>query len=142
MRHLRRERKKRGLRAIFIFWYGIIFLGSSYFLVTLFFWQRENYISPLAEVARAAQVANTNKKTSDGVRSSLEKAHIPTISVAVSGNTATVILSTEEKILISTQKDLASQVSSLQRILSRFTIEGKRFKQIDLRFDRPIILLK
>lgn len=142
MRHLRKERKKRGERALFIFWYGTIFLGSSYFLITLFFWQRDNYISPLAEVARAAQVANENKKNTDEIKKIMEKSHISLSSIEVAGDTVTIILTGEEKVLISTKKNLASQVSSLQRILSRFTIEGKRFKQIDLRFDRPIIVLK
>ncbi len=36
-------------------------------------------------------------------------------------------------------KNLPSQISSLQLILSRLTIEGKKFKKLDLRFDKPII---
>lgn len=36
-------------------------------------------------------------------------------------------------------KNLPSQISSLQLILSRLTIEGKKFKRLDLRFDKPFI---
>lgn len=40
----------------------------------------------------------------------------------------------------SSTRDFRKQVSSLQLILSRLTIEGKRFKRLDLRFDKPVIV--
>lgn len=45
-------------------------------------------------------------------------------------------------VIFSQNKDSAEQLSSLQLIQSRFTIEGKRFSRLDLRFDNPIIVLK
>lgn len=41
---------------------------------------------------------------------------------------------------ISQKKDFVAQISSLQLILSRLTIEGKKFKFLDLRFDKPVIV--
>ncbi|OGH08917.1 MAG: hypothetical protein A2152_00430 [Candidatus Levybacteria bacterium RBG_16_35_6] len=42
-------------------------------------------------------------------------------------------------VFISERKDLAIQIDSLQLILSRLTIEGKRFKVLDFRFDKPVV---
>ncbi len=45
-------------------------------------------------------------------------------------------------VIISSDKDLNSEISSLQFILSRLTMEGKQFTLLDLRFDKPVIVLK
>lgn len=42
-------------------------------------------------------------------------------------------------VYISANKDFLKQVSSLQVIINRLTIEGKRFKKVDFRFDKPYI---
>ena len=44
-------------------------------------------------------------------------------------------------VIFSFKKDISSQISSLQLILSRLTIEGKRLKKLDFRFDKPVIEL-
>ncbi len=36
-------------------------------------------------------------------------------------------------------RNTGQQISSLQLILRQLTIEGKKFKRLDLRFDKPII---
>jgi hypothetical protein len=51
-------------------------------------------------------------------------------------------LSDDKEIIISSQKDINKQISSLQFILSHFTMEGKEFSKLDLRFDKPVIILK
>jgi len=43
------------------------------------------------------------------------------------------------QVLFSTQKEIKSQLDSLQFILERTKIEGEKPKRIDLRFDKPII---
>lgn len=53
-----------------------------------------------------------------------------------------MILTTGEEIYISSQKPFVSQISSLQLVLSRFTIEGKRIATLDLRFDKPVVVFK
>ena len=45
------------------------------------------------------------------------------------------------QVIISLNKGLENQISSLQLILSRLTIEGKRLKKLDFRFDKPVIEL-
>ncbi len=41
--------------------------------------------------------------------------------------------------IISPKKNIEEQVRSLQIVLSRLTIEGKRFKSLDFRFDKPVV---
>jgi hypothetical protein len=43
------------------------------------------------------------------------------------------------QVRISQNKDLNQQISSLQRILNQLTIEGKSFKNIDFRFNEPVV---
>lgn len=55
--------------------------------------------------------------------------------------TYTVFLKNGGEVILSSKKDLTSQVSSLQLLINRLTIEGKSFKRLDLRFTNPVIVL-
>ena len=46
-----------------------------------------------------------------------------------------------KNIFFTTEKDQEQQAYELEKIIHRFKIEGKEFKSIDLRFDRPIVVL-
>lgn len=46
------------------------------------------------------------------------------------------------EVIISSKKGIAEQLSSLQVVLSRLTMEGKKFKRLDLTYDRPVIVLQ
>jgi hypothetical protein len=43
------------------------------------------------------------------------------------------------EVILSSKKDIGSQLSSLQLMLSRLTIEGKKLKTLDFRFDNPVV---
>lgn len=45
----------------------------------------------------------------------------------------------EQSIFFSTEKDENKQIYELQTIIRQFKIEGKKFKVLDLRFDKPIV---
>jgi hypothetical protein len=47
-----------------------------------------------------------------------------------------------KEILLTTEKDVKVQEYELMQIAHRFKIEGKDFEKIDLRFDKPVVLLK
>lgn len=46
------------------------------------------------------------------------------------------------QVFINPEKGVAEQLSSLQVVLSRLTMEGKKFKRLDLTYDRPVIVLQ
>ncbi len=51
-----------------------------------------------------------------------------------------VILSEGGEVIIDRDKDIASQLSSLQLIIAQLKIEGKALKRLDFRFEKPIIV--
>lgn len=55
------------------------------------------------------------------------------------GTSFLVTLKQKEEVVFTSDRDLVTQVSSLQVILSRLTMESKRVKRVDLRFDKPVI---
>ena len=91
---------------------------------------KEQIVSPLAK--------NKSSQTSN-LEILLTKAKIPFASISQSPDYYTVTLSDGGQIFISSKKDLTIQINSLQLMLNRLTIEGKRIKSLDFRFDKPII---
>ena len=48
--------------------------------------------------------------------------------------------SSNTRVIFSVNKDLPTQVGSLQIILNKLTIEGRKGTKIDLRFDNPVVV--
>lgn len=122
------------------FSYGVIFFGYQIY-VRVF--NPYLYISPLSNVLSGTYVrlSGTQKSHEQEIKTLLEKKHIPFSHVAsVDKGLIRVLLKDNQEILFSTSKSLESQTSSLQLVLSRLTIEGKRFTKIDFRFDKPVIV--
>lgn len=92
---------------------------------------RNSVVSPLA------------KTTSSNVKLEeiLLRENIPFSTINVASDSSFIVyLRDGGEVSISQKKNLESQISSLQVILSRLTIEGKKFKSLDLRFDKPVIV--
>lgn len=102
----------------------LVSLGSLF--LNKFFLNRTFFVSPLARV--------DNSKVAS-IESLLYKNNIQF--TRVDGNI--VYLKDQGEVYLNLDKNLALQMSSLQLILSRLTIEGKKFKKLDLRFEKPII---
>lgn len=45
----------------------------------------------------------------------------------------------DKKIIFSSEKDTKLQVYQLQQIVRQFKVEGRQFKEIDLRYDKPVV---
>jgi len=45
----------------------------------------------------------------------------------------------EGQIIFSSKKEISDQITSLQLVLSRLTIEGKKLKTLDFRFANPVV---
>lgn len=105
------------------------FLSAIYFIIPRLV--NNSFISPLARNAVYKQ---------NSIQDILSKNNIPFDRVEVASDSSYIVfLKDEGPVSISAQKNISSQISSLQLILSRLTIEGKKFKSLDLRFDKPII---
>ena len=75
------------------------------------------------------------------LREKLSEKGINFDSIDVSSNSGVVIgkVTGGPKVYFASDKDVDWQVSSLQLIISRLTIDNKKPNLIDLRFDKPIV---
>lgn len=88
------------------------------------------FISPLGKT-------NTDITT---VEKSLKRNNILFSNVVIASDSSYVInIPNNGQVRLSAIKDINKQISSLQRILVELTIEGKPFKNIDFRFEEPIV---
>ncbi len=94
---------------------------------------KSSFISPLAK----EESFSTEK-----VNELLKKNSISFSSVVFINDSFLVSLSSGEEVILSSQKNLEQQISSLQVILSRFTIEGKKFSRLDFRYDKPLVTFR
>lgn len=90
---------------------------------------------------------NLSKETTvEGTQETIEKLlkqkGIKYKSIAYRDNSYIIVLANDAEALFSSKKDAEVQVSSLQLVINRLTIEGKSFKRLDFRFDKPVIVFK
>lgn len=95
-----------------------------------FFLYSSPLISPLAK----------NKITADQkLEDLLTQKNIDYTLITSNNSFYTISVKDNGEVIVSSTKDLKKQIDSLQLILGRLTIEGKRFKSLDLRFDKPVV---
>lgn len=118
---------------------------SAVCLVVIFFLIGKNtnpgIISPLA--LSGNQNASFLNSGENKLRDFLEREKITFKDFAYIDNTHyKIILDDNKEILISAGGDMREELSSLQYILSRLTMEGREFARLDLRYEKPIIVFK
>lgn len=132
-RLLKKDQLKQKSKKIFIslFILLITFLICEYIYFNFSF-DKITYLSPIAKNTTSI-VLNTE--------SLLEKEKIIFISVSLEkDNSLSIKLKDGGEVILSSKKDIQTQISSLQLILSRLTIEeGKKLKSLDFRFDSPVV---
>jgi hypothetical protein len=109
----------------------LFILTASYLGLSLLFRKNNLFISPLS----AKKDSQTNQ-----VEQMLSKANIPYAMVENGPDLVySVSLKDGSTVILTQNKNVQNQISSLQLILARLTIEGKRFKNLDFRYDKPVI---
>jgi hypothetical protein len=135
-----RDRKQLYLKIYILIALFVAVIGGAY-LLSLKLFVRDTYISPLAKIA-SNDFAHQDDRDIEFIRESLAHQKIEINSLKREGSSYVLILKDESQVILSAEKDISSQISSLQFILSRLTMEGKLFTQLDLRFDNPVIKLR
>lgn len=125
---------------IFVFCLAMILGGGVYYYVAIKLHQPA-YISPLAAVL-SAQLPSQEDKRLVTLKKQLAGKKIDFSSIVASESSYAVLLPNGSQVVLSSEKDVSLQISSLQFILSRLTMEGREFSRLDLRFDKPIIVFK
>lgn len=131
----RRQRRKNKKFTILLFWlFATAFLTLGLFAFQFYKTQFDSsYVSPLSQ-------SLSNNLDENELRNLLNTHKISFASVSIASDSSfLVFLSKDEIAILSSKKPLSEQVSSLQRILMRLTIEGKSFQRLDLRFDKPVV---
>lgn len=138
MKKIVKKRTDRIIRkkkiAIVIFLLGIFLSFLSLFLSV--------YYNVLFKDLSKDPISKTQMSALVDLEALLKKKNIQYQKI-LSGNDLSLFITLKDGglVIFSLKKDLSSQTSSLQLILSRLTIEGNRLKKLDFRFDKPIIEL-
>ncbi|QQG40464.1 MAG: hypothetical protein HYV37_02735 [Candidatus Levyibacteriota bacterium] len=117
---------------------SFMFFSSVSLLYVVKFWQKKTFISPIAKETFDSNIYDINS-----LQTLLKDKNISFSSVSPFDNASYLVyLKTGEEVLFSSKKPYDMQVSSLQLIIARLTIEGKRFSRLDFRFDKPAIIIR
>jgi len=136
-----RNRKTKAKRFVFFFLIvGLVSVGSGY-LITAKPFEQTKPLSTIAKKVSANEKVQQDKTLTD-IKKGLEKQQIEVNAIKATNEGYEISLTDSGTVLFSSQKDVQSQISSLQFILSRLTMEGRQFSRLDLRFDKPIIVAK
>lgn len=135
-RKIKRNKKRKALR-LFIVLIFVIGLGITGWVIYNKSMQ-SGYISPLAPNYKINSVSSVDK-SSQLLSKKLKDKNIEFEKIETKENFQRVLLSNKSEVIMSRDKDIDAQIASLQFILARLTMEGKGFKSLDLRFDKPVI---
>lgn len=111
--------------------------AGGYYVFTIKF-KKPLYISPLS-------TKNLNVMQDDDplgiIKKQLVQKKVSFTDVKVASNSSILVTLTDGGVVtFSSEKDILSQVSSLQFILARLTMEGREVRSLDLRFSKPVIV--
>jgi hypothetical protein len=110
----------------------VFFLASFFLLRQILFTKKTLFISPISSLGFYQNTDFEGK---------LRKTEIEYENLTFKNNSYQFQVKGEGMVIISTEKNLDSQLSSLQLTLRQLKIEGRRFKSLDFRFDKPVIVL-
>ena len=131
-RKLKKEKSKYRFKiALLSLFFLLIALLFIEYLYLNFSFGRTVYLNPIAK-----------NKTSDTLKleNILKTSKISFLTVSKdSDGSFTAKLTGGGEVIFSSKKDFLNQISSLQLIQSGLTIEGKKLKNLDFRYDNPVV---
>jgi len=129
--------KKRRNKGLFSLLKLLVFILVLFVLITasyfsyLYYFKKTLIISPLGKISisKASLISDA-----------LLKNQISFNSVEIASDSSYMIsLSEGGQVILSSSKEITPQINSLQLILKRLTMEGKRIKKLDFRFEKPVL---
>lgn len=121
------SKKKLGTVLVFI---GLFMIALSLFF-TAYLEKKPKPLSPLSK---------NQKSVNSALEESLKKKNISFQSIDTANDLSIVVkLDKNKEVVIDPDKDIGEQLSSLQLIIAQLKIEGKSFKRLDFRYQKPII---
>lgn len=136
----KRKRTSKVSRVLIVIFLSLITVFIILFFLKLFQLLKTNknlFISPIPVGQKI------NKSGFKKIEELLSKNNISFSSITLATDSSFLVkLTNDEEAILASDKPIENQISSLQLVLSRLTIEGKRFIRLDFRFDKPIITFK
>lgn len=139
------RKKKRNVQKILFLGLGslgcIVAIAVGSFVYTTIQKSKPLFVSPLASLTFAKESSADNKMAV--LKKQLDKEQIGYTKIEKAEDESYIVqLKQGGTVTFSSQKDIMTQIASLQFILSHLTMEGKLFSRLDLRFEKPVIVLK
>ena len=132
MKKRKRIKSLHPLLKLLFFVLVLFALIVSLYFSYLFYFKKQLIISPLGK-------KSISKTTL--ISEALLKSQILFSSVEIASDSSYLVnLSEGGQVFLSPSKEMGPQISSLQLILKRLTIEEKRIKKLDFRFEKPVLL--
>jgi len=140
---LRKNKKIRRARVVKFFMYTffcIIFagIGSVFYFLQM---RMSLYISPIPKNVLGKEISIRDNELTL-IEDKLQELKLEVEDINVSQDRYLIKLKNKSEIIISTERNIQKQLSSLQFILTRLTMESRAFNQLDFRFDKPVIRFK
>lgn len=125
----KREASKKRLGILLIF-LGMILIAA--FLAFLaFFEKKELFVSPLS-----TDQTSVNTR----IEKLLKEKKVNYVSFYTAKDLSFILMLPENReVILDPNKNISEQLSSLQLILSQLKIDGKAFKRLDFRYQKPVI---
>lgn len=134
--------KKRRLIAFYSLIIGSSIVFSAGIVIVLFQQSQKPFVISPLPVMRALATNIHDDENVIAIKKALKEKSIAFTKVETKDSYYIVTLDSEAEVTLSAKKDIMTQISSLQFILTRLTMEGRQFRKLDLQFDKPIIVLK
>lgn len=123
--------------------FSLVFAATLVALLLVFRADHQGVLSPISHATNNKVLSPRELQGVADVKKALENKKIAFEDIKVSSSGAYVVrLRTGEDIILSHKKDLSQQLSSLQVIYSRLTMEGRSLRKLDLRYDKPVVVFK
>lgn len=118
---------------VIAFFAGVVYVSRTFFGISL--------VSPIPlDTSFNLPSRNTTAKTTE-VERFLKENDIPYQSVRIASDSSILVSLTENGDVYLSQENYPEELTTLQVIVSKITMEGKRFSRLDLRFERPVIVM-
>lgn len=131
-RQLKKDKSKNRVKFIIKILIFFVIIFSAAVAIYLYLSSgKTSYLNP---------VVQSNVSHNSVLESLLRKNNIDYTNISMNRDGSTTVnLNGGGEVILSSKKDIGSQITSLQLILSRLTIEGKKLKTLDFRFDNPVV---
>lgn len=140
----RRQRRYFQKKYFFLFGFTCLFIAAIVGTFIFVSSQKQLYVSPLPFIKNIQTAfADDSTQIEKQMHIELKKKGIMYENVVMEDDhTFRIALKDNGTVFLTSEKDISQQIASLQVILVRLTMEGKKIAKLDMRFGKPVIVFQ